>query len=376
MGANLLIVVVTVTLQSSQPDSTASSLSAAPHAVEPSRTRDSILPDNASPSHGFGYERHSDAFQYNRVQGLSLGVGYHVSVPGFRFTELYGTVRYGISDERVGGRLTVRRDAPGNRVTLSGYVDIADLDPFSPGRTFSNTFNGLFAGHDNGDYALVGGGSALFESALGDGPNLAVSVKIEQQSSVNRVARSAVNDWLGGTGLFPPNPPIDEGTFGGASVRLSGVGDIRWNLTADALGGAGHTTARLFGGLRWEIGSRRGITLQLKAGAATAPALPQSLFRLGGVNTVRGFEYGTSRGPAIWVARADLAPIGGRVRPVLFMDAGQASTISELFSSQALVGGGIGVSLLRGLIRFDLSHPITPDPGGKLRFDLVIGGVR
>jgi hemolysin activation/secretion protein len=104
--------------------------------------------------------------------------------------------------------------------------------------------------------------------------------------------------------------------------------------------------------------------------------MPQTLFRLGGLGTVRGFEYGTLRAPAFWAAQLDLTPFGARVRPVIFLDAGQASRISRLFSTSALVGGGVGLSLFSGLIRFDLSRPITPDQSGKVRFDLVIQGVR
>ena len=84
-------------------------------------------------AHGFGYERMSDPFRYDRVQGLSLGLGYRVRAPGLRFTNLYGTVRYGFSDDRVTGRLSLVRDAPGGRLTLSGYRDIVDVDPFAPG---------------------------------------------------------------------------------------------------------------------------------------------------------------------------------------------------------------------------------------------------
>ena len=69
MGSNLLIIVATLSFQTPQQDSTATSI-----------------------THGFGFERPSDLFQHNRVQGLSLG------------------------------------------------------------RTVSNTFNSLLAGHDNGDY--------------------------------------------------------------------------------------------------------------------------------------------------------------------------------------------------------------------------------
>jgi hypothetical protein len=61
---------------------------------------------------------------------------------------------------------------------------------------------------------------------------------------------------------------------------------------------------------------------------------------------------------------------------VLFVDAGQGDRLQDLISSTALVGGGIGLSLFRGLVRLDFSRPISPDFGGKVRFDLVFQGVR
>ncbi|MGH7509825.1 MAG: hypothetical protein ACREMZ_10175 [Gemmatimonadales bacterium] len=352
MGANLLIVVATAAFQYSPQDTITST------------------------AHGIGFERLSDIFQYNRVQGLSLGLGYRIGLAGSGFGVGYVTVRYGLSDDRLTGRLSFLRDVMGGRVALSGYSDIEDLDPFSPGRTLSNTFNGIFAGHDNGDYAMARGGSASFETAVGAGLQLLVGTGIERQSSIRRVAESEVNDFLGGSGVFPPNPPVEEGTFGAASVKLSHVIGTRWNLAADVLGGSGRTTARLWGDLRRDVGSGPGITLRLKAGAATARALPQNLFRLGGLNTVRGFEYGVRRGPAFWAAQVDISLFAGRVRPVLFVDAGQAAEVGELLSSRALAGGGVSLSLFSGLIRFDLSRPISPDQGGKLRFDLVMRGVR
>lgn len=354
MGANLLIVVATLALQSPQQDP----------------------PADTSTAHGIAYERPSDLLQYNRVQGLSLGAGYRVRLPGTRGANAYGTLRYGVSDERITGRLTILGNVAGGRLALSGYHDIADLDPFSPGRSVGNTLNSLFAAHDNGDYALADGGSASFNVPIRAGLELIILGRVERLTSVSSVAQSAVNDFLGGTGLFPPNPPVDEGTFAGASARLRGVGSFRWNLTADGLAGDGATTARLFGDIRRRIGSGLGVTVRLKAGAGTEPAMPQTLFRLGGLATVRGFEYGTLREPAFWAAQVDFTPFGARVRPVIFLDAGQASRISSLFSSSALVGGGVGLSLFSGLIRFDLSSAIAPDQSSKVRFDLVVRGVR
>lgn len=354
MGANLLIVVATVALQTPQQDTTT----------------------DTSSLHGIAFERLSDLLQYNRVQGLSPGAGYRVRLPGTQTANAYGTLRYGFSDDRVTARLTVIGSVAGGRLGLSGYHDITDLDPFSPGRNLSNTVNGLFAGHDNGDYALAQGGSASFEMPIRAGIALILVGRIERLTSVRRVAKSAVNDFLGGTGLFPPNPPVDEGTFAGGSAQLRGVGSARWKLTADVVGGEGATTARLYGEVGRSIGSGLGMTLRLKGGAGTEPAMPQTLFRLGGVGTVRGFEYGTLRAPAFWATQLDITPFGSRVRPVIFLDAGQAARISGLFSSSALVGGGVGLSLFRGLVRIDLSRPISPDQPGKVRLDLVIQGAR
>jgi hypothetical protein len=265
----------------------------------------------------------------------------------------------------------VLRDAPGGRLALSGYRDVAGVDPFSPGHGFGNTLNALFVAHDDADYALVEGGSLRYETSLSPTLDFGAGARIEHETSAAREATSELNDFLGGTGEFPPNAPVDEGTFGGAYVRLAGMRDTRWALTADVLGGEGRTTGRLYGDVRRGFGRSRGITVRLKAGIATAPTLQQSAFRLGGVNTVRGFDYATLRGQSFWAAQVDVAPLAGRLRPVLFVDAGQVEEPGDLFSSKALAGGGIGLSMFSGVLRFDLSYPISEGSDGKVRFDIV-----
>jgi hypothetical protein len=367
MGANLLIATISILLQSPPP-------STSPKPNPTLQPGDTAAP--ASPAAGLAYERLSDLLQYNRVQGLSLGLGYRLPLSRPNLIAMYGTVRYGFSDERITGRLSFVRDAPDISLALSGYHDITDLDPFSPGRSFSNTFNSLLAGHDNGDYALADGGSVSIELPVRPAVRLSVTARVERLYSTARVAKSAINDFVGGSGLFPPNPSIKEGTFGGLLARLSGYRGPRWNVALDLSAGGGQTTLRLYGDLRRSFGWRREVTVKIAAGAGTEPDLPQTLFRLGGVRTVRGFEYGTVRGEAFWATQLDLAPLGGRVRPVFFIDAGQADRLGDLFSSTALVGGGVGLSLFHGLVRLDFSRPISPDAGGKVRFDLIFLGVR
>jgi hypothetical protein len=331
------------------------------------------LPDSVTGLrwHGFGYERLTDAFRYDRVQGISLGLGYRVRVPGLTFTNLHATARYGFSDERVTGRLSLIRDAPEGRLTVSGYRDVMNVDPFAPAPGFGNSFNALFVAHDDGDYALMHGGSAQYEASLATGLELTVGARYERQTSVATAAESEVNDFLGGSGVFPPNAAVDEGHFGSGFVRLSGVGDLRWHATVDLLGGEGTTTGRVFGDLRYGIGGSRGVTVRLKSGIATSPTLRQSEFRLGGIGTVRGHQYGERRGQAFWATQVDVAPLKGRLRPVLFVDAGQAGGAEGLFSGKVMAGAGVGVSMFGGFLRFDLSHSLAPDDPG-VRFDISI----
>jgi hypothetical protein len=329
-------------------------------------------------AHGIGFERPTDALLYNRVQGVSLGAGYRVRLPG-RFADLFGTVRYGFSDERITARLAAVRDAPDGRLSLAVYRDLMDTDPISSGRTLANSANALFVAHDYADYHLAEGATASFETPLGTGLDLRVRARAERQRSVSSEAKSGVNDLLGGTGLFPENAPITEGTFGGGDLRLTGIGAIGWSLTLDGLAGAGEASGRIFGAARHSLGGARGVALRVQAGVGTALRLEQMAFRLGGPATVRGFAYGVQRGQAFWSAQADYSPLGGSFRPVLFLDAGRAGPAGALFDEDVLVGGGIGLSIYSrllhtSLIRFDLSRPVSES--GKWRFDLAFQAVR
>jgi hypothetical protein len=340
------------------------------------RLADSLPPDiTGERAQGVSFEKPSDPLRYDRVQGWSFGFGYRLRVPAIEFAGVQGTIRYGFSDERVAGRLSFVRDAPTGRFAVSGYRDVVDVDPISPGQTVGNTLDAVFAAHDNADYMLVTGGSASFATPLVTGWELGVSARVEEQRSVIREATSGVNDFLGGDGVFPDNPPITEGTFVGGAVTLSGVIGPRWAVTVDALGGEGLFTGRIFGQIRQSFGGRRGVTIRGKAGIATSTDLDQMQFRAGGVNTVRGFDYGTQRGQALWAAQLDIAPIPGRIRPVLFADAGQATEPGDLFQGEVLVGAGVGVSIFGGLLRFDLSRALSPGDA-TLRFDIVAGAPR
>ena len=91
--------------------------------------------------------------------------------------------------------------------------------------------------------------------------------------------------------------PMRDGCVNQAEHRRGGRGSNVDDQTACPAG-------------RYGIGGARGVTFRLKSGIATAPTLRQSEFRLGGIGTVRGHDYGERRGQAFWAGQIDVAPVG------------------------------------------------------------------
>lgn len=329
---------------------------------------------------GFSYERLADAFRFNRVQGTSVGFGYQVDLKGLRYSSLFVTARFGFGDQHPTARLALVRDGPSGKLTAAVYHDLGESDPFSRGLSAANAVRALVSARDEADYYRASGLGLSWETGAARGVELVLGARIERQRSVSGDAKAWLNDVFGGSGVMAPNPPIDAGDFAGLLARLDGrAGRARWQLSGDALSDAGFEarTARLFGQWRQPIGARTGLTLRARAGIATRPTLPQLAYRAGGQGSVRGFAYGTQRGEAFWAVQADASPWRRAIRPVLFLDAGQAGRLDSLGRSRVLVGGGAGVSFLNGMVRLDLSHPISPRPAGSgLRLDLVFGAAR
>lgn len=316
------------------------------------------------PGSGFSYERLADLIRYNRVQGLSLGAGYQVRVPGTAFTQVFGTARYGFSDQRINLRASVVRDAPNGRWTLSGYREVTGVDPLRRGGELANTWRGIVMGRDENDYLLATGGRVSFETSVALGTELTLWAGAERQRPVMTEAHSAINDLLGGTGEFPANGPITPGTFalGGARVEGGFPGRTRWTISGDLLAGKGDVAGRAWGRVEQRFGRRAPPTVRVTAGATTRREADQMAFRIGAGQTVRGFDYATLRAQAFWSVQVDV-PTGRRwYHPILFADAAQAGALSgrgSLGSAPVLVGGGIGWQWLGGLIRVDLTRALV-----------------
>jgi len=312
---------------------------------------------------GIAYESVSEIVRFNRVQGLSVGAGYEMR-PGIKFASLLFAGRFGLSDKRPTGSVTLRHDGPEGRLDVRAFNTVAEVEPWTRGLGVGNSINALFVGHDDADYYLRAGGSVTSTWNEGLLQDVEIRLSYEHHRSMETAATSAIAG-LWGSRVLPENAPVEEGWFlRGTIGRTVRLGVVTLAPGAEALLGEGSSAVRAWGaaelgfGLPWVNG-----VLRARAGVIRGDDLPQMLFRLGGPQTIRGFAYGVRTGRAFWTAQLDAALGGPRLMaPVLFVDVG------DTFSSNPLIGVGGGVSFLNGLARIDVAKGLRP--AAPVRFDL------
>jgi hypothetical protein len=314
-------------------------------------------------------EQAADIVRFNRVQGLSLGGGVQFRA-GPRYTTVLLKGRFGLSDLRPTGSAIVRHDGPTGRLDLTGFHTMREVEPWTAGQGIGNSLNALFVGNDDADYYLASGGALSFTWNYGLLRNAEVRLGYQHQGSVE-VATSSAIAGIWGDGTFPPNPAITDGGFFHAMLRKKDrLGFVQIDPGVEVLAGASGTGVRAWAsvGVPFTVLGRGG-RFQARAALARGDSLQQLAVRLGGPQTVRGYDYGTRVSRELWSAQLDLALVRSRlIAPVVFVDVG------DTFTADPLVGTGLGLSLLNGLIRFNLSKGVRPET--DLRFDLLFRAPR
>ncbi len=332
---------------------------------------------SGKPGRGFAWERFPELVRFNRVQGTTLSYSERLRTP-WAFTTLYPTIRYGLADKRVMATLSLVRDAPNGRLTLGGGRDLADMDPWARGLNFGNSLRGMLSGRDEGAYLLSQGVRLQLERSAGVGRELSLAVYAADQQGVATRTRASLPRAFDGDWRFGANPAIREGFAAGAELRYTAQrygGSAGLNL--EGLSVDGELAGRVTADFRQELLSSA-VTLRLRGGLAQgADLVPQMALRAGGTQTVRGYDFGVATGDALWAAQLNVGRRGrGAIKTTLFVDAGQAGFRSAFGDAPLLSGAGVGVAILGGVIRAELSHPITERAGRGVRFDLIFGGLR
>ena len=246
----------------------------------------------------------SDIVHVNRVQGLALGFGAVVTVPGTR-VQLRPWLGYGTSDDRLLGSIRLSLDAGGTRLTGSaarGIRDISDLP------VISGVFNSIAAqefGDDYGDYVLAESARLELRRRIGTRGSAELGAFVERSSSVG-VAHTPAS------GRYRPNPALGAGEYRGGVLALergtAGIGarrELQGRLSVEAADGpTTYGRITLSSRARVAVG---GTELQATAyagwGSDGLPAYRS--FVLGGRNTLVGEPFRAFGGRSIALGRLE-----------------------------------------------------------------------
>ena len=154
-----------------------------------------------------------------------------------------------------------------------------------------------------------------------------------------------MNDFLGGTGDVPAESAGGRGDLRRADrcavTHMARRALERGGRRARRRGPDDRATVRRR--CARSVGDARGATLRVEGGDRhqsrrwRRPASGSAGSRPCAASTTAA-----RRGQAFWAAQLDVAPIAGRLRPVAFVDAGQAGRPGDLFSSDGAGGRGRG----------------------------------
>jgi len=309
--------------------------------------------------------------RYNRIEALSLGAKQELDLGRLR---VEGIVRIGIGDWEPEAQLGVVRETGSGRFRLGGYRRLAEADPATKGLGLGNSLEALLFGRDDGEYFRATGVELTGAPALTRPQSLGLRVYFERQRAVGKETDFSIAHLFDKSEVFRPNllaEPADQfgvalETHANRPLGTSGA-TLGADVTLEASGGD-FDFVRSALTVRGNV-SLAGLAMAVEiAGGTSAGTVPsQSLFFLGGPQTLRGYGGASVAGPAFWRARAELANAWPGARLALFADVGSTGSVERLSHTKSLIGVGIGASLMDGLLRIDVSRGLVTLPGSLAR---------
>ena len=312
--------------------------------------------------------------RYNRVEGLSAGLGGAQSIGGGY--SLSANARLGVADLYPNAEVSLTRSNIASAAFLTGYRRLVPAGDWGTPLGFGSSLSALLFGRDEGFYYRSVG--AELGGRRESGTPYEWRFFVERQTSATPATRFA----LAGN-LTMPNLAARSGWIGGTTLRAKpsygsnpngfrAFSDVRLEMatTGDSTYMRGALDLTLTAGLRNVVGA---LTLSSGHSAGLLPS--QRRWFLGGAHTVRGQSPDTAQsGDAYWMARGELSRTVYGLRPVVFADVGWVGNRTRLAEvGRPLSGVGAGVSLLDGLIRFDVARGIHPSR--QVRVDLYVDAV-
>ncbi|HET7322681.1 MAG TPA: hypothetical protein VFI96_09320 [Longimicrobiaceae bacterium] len=287
-------------------------------------TEAAAAPPGGGPRLELHYERGSDLFRYDRVEGLYLGLGARLlpSDPRRERWQLYGTAGWAFAEGTARGELQASwgeavAPAPGDGADFGAeaavYRRLEDLIAFRPtyGWDWIYSLPALLWGSDTRDY-YDATGAELFGTVRRGRWSARVGGRVEQEDSVSvnthRFAFGEAEGFGPLAGIYPGTLTALEGSAGySLGPGAFGIGN---SLVArlDARLAAGDFHYQRLSGLlsvRYGLGP---VTLatRVDGGQVWGVAPPQALFRFGSTQGLRGYEPNEFGGSTALLARSRL----------------------------------------------------------------------
>lgn len=354
---------------------------------------------------GWGLSR-PETLRYNRVEALSAGVGTDGRIGSpFGPLDVEASALFGVADLQPKARVEVARSSFSSRVSIAGYRDLQAVDHGDRFLGLGNSLNSFLWGRDDGEYFLAWGGELRIAPPETERPTWEFRAYGEQQRSVETNTDVALTRVFDSAWRFRPtveSTELDEfGTelwlrpwWGRDPERPQGGVEVygqaaRWRPKAGGdwtAYGRARATARLTIPVTptWRIGTELGAGTAFEIGGASSelggpqgigsPFPAQRSWFLGGPLSLRGYDASVLRGDDHARARLEVARgyRGGSL--TFFGDAGWAGVFDDFDENEVLYAVGVGVSLLDGLVRLDLSRGLTGD-FARTRLDLYLDAI-
>ncbi len=313
--------------------------------------------------------------RYNRIEALSLGIGGKAE---FGRLSVDAEARIGLADGWP--NLVLGAGLPGSGIQLraSAYRRLATANPDAKPFGVVNSFFGLFAHRDDGEYFRGEGVDVTAQN--GNSGWWSLRAYAERQRSVAVGTEFSIPHLFGSRAVFRPNIVADRADQVGLALTLRGNRPFSQSFSLSGETSIEGTRGdydfgRVSATLRGLItpGGPIAVAIAASAGTSTGGVPVQSRFYLGGPATLRGYDGGVMSGAAFWSGRAEVANSFPAARVSVFSDIGWAGPRAAFSTGRPLLSGGVGGSFLDGLVRLDLSHGFRGPQGW--RFDIYFDGV-
>jgi hypothetical protein len=312
--------------------------------------------------------------RYNRVEGLSVGARLNFDL---NVANLETEARIGVADWEPRGEVALDRVGDMVHSRLAAYRRLQSTGPSTGVSGAFASLGALLFGRDDADYFDALGAELTFQPPDFQPQWYDLRLYAERQRTVERNTDFSLPHLIDSDHVFRENFAADRADQIGARLRLRtsfGQNPASPRVAGElSLGGevGAFDFVRPEAIVRASTGLPFGLALGVEGAAGTVEGdvVPsQALWRLGGAPTLRGYAGSALVGERFWRARAELGLGVEAARVTAFSDAGWAGPRNRFDTRDALISAGVGVSLMDGIVRFDLARGLRAPRDWRLHF--------